>query len=166
MNQLIKSEKLIHDFQLEKIKLNSNKMLISICYLFCEFTMNSFFFHEFSINYISRINYEFFWCFTKTFRVSYLFRECNINLLLFRVLTLNSLSFLRIHYIVTFGLTIYLANILGLHFLLREFTLNSRSITRNFFKNTSCFANIIRIHYPIANSLWIEFLFCDYTMNW
>ena len=102
-------------------------------------------FPEFTI--ILRINYEF----TINFANSRSYCE----------ITMNSISFTQIHYdfTVCFGnllwiqffreFTILFSTQLWIHFLFGELTLNSLSISQICFKNTSFFANKLKIHQQI-----------------
>ena len=76
----------------------------------------------------------------------------------------NSLSLSRIHYLFP-GFTIYLANLLWIHYLFREYTMASlinRVLTHNVLF-------LPRIYYGffifIANSLSIHYLFGKFTMD-
>ena len=106
------------------------------------------------------------------------------NSLSYCEITMNSISFTRMHYdfTVCFGnllwiqffreFTILFSTQLWFHFLFGELTLNSLSISQICFKNASFIANKLKIHQQIANSLCIKFrslrihfLFREFTIN-
>ena len=115
---------------------------------------------------VSRIRYQFHENTMNSLSVS---QSIFLNLL-FCEFTMNIFSFSQINFKFTFGFTIFLENIFGIHYLLGEFTLNSLWIHFLFREFTMYFANISRIYFLfreftvdllfyIVNLLWIFFLF-------
>ena len=69
----------------------------------------------------------------------------------FRKITINSLSFLLIYFI----LTTYIANLVRTHLKFPEFTMILVGVTRKDFEFSTC----------CANSLWIYYTYREFSMN-
>ena len=95
---------------------------------FYEFNINSLSIREYGMNsrFISRINYEFTIFFANSLSISLKYISVS------RIHYEFSIFFLQIHYKFTidsricYKFTIYFANSLLIHFIFREFTINSR----------------------------------------
>ena len=105
---------------------------------------------------------DFSWNSLFFLRIHYRFREC----------TLNPLSFLRNYFELTIlftksvwkhplhDFTVPRINLISTisfvislwsHYIFREFTLNTLSVSRNYYEFTICSANLLWIHYPFRD---------------
>ena len=138
-------------------KLTSNSLffenLLSIQYLYREFTWNPNLFCEFTLNSqsSSRINFKFIICFANQNGIP-----------LFCEFTSNSLSISRIQ----LEFSIFFANSPWIYKLIRESTLNSLSFSRIHFAFTIIFAYSLSIYYLYREFTCSSlFHFCEFTLN-
>ena len=104
--------------------------------------------------------------------IHFLFRGSTINLLSSCELTLIELWISWINYQFTFSFL----NILWIYLKFREYTINSQSFSRIYYKSSDLIKNLVRIHWKFpknhsklsiffANQLWTYSLFREFTIN-
>ena len=103
---------------------------------------------------LSRIHYEWTWCFANKLWINYLLREY----------TMNSLFIFRLPYEFTWCF----ADSLWIYCLYREFSKNSRGVSLILYEFSWCFSNILRIHYLVReftnNSILFSRIFYLFTI--
>ena len=128
--------------------------LLSISWSHYEVTMNSlsisWSYYELTI--LSRISWEFNWCFAHSLWIQLVFRVYTFNSLyisrihyLWHEFTMNSMTFSHTHYEFTifsrvyYWFTIFIVDSSWIHLVFREFTINLLSISRIYYENHLCF---------------------------